>query len=133
MPAAGSFRRKKAGIARVFQGRNPRAVYVNYRTAPETENAVMRSRILAAAIAGLAVAAALFAQPSKSVWDGVYTEEQAQRCHGPNLEGGEMAPGLADGAVKANWNGLTVGDSYERIRESMPPDLSGTGGPAASR
>ena len=93
----------------------------------------MRSRILAAAIAGLATAAALYAQPSKSVWDGVYAEEQEQRgfevseqeclfCHGPSLEGGEMAPGLADGAFKANWNGLTVGDLYERIRESMPPD-----------
>ncbi len=93
----------------------------------------MRSRMLAAAIAGLAAAAALYAQPSKTVWDGVYTEEQEQRgfevyeqecleCHGPSLEGGEMSPGLADGAFKANWNGLTVGDLYERIRESMPPD-----------
>ncbi len=35
--------------------------------------------MLAAAIAGLAAAAALYAQPSKSVWDGVYTEEQEQR------------------------------------------------------
>jgi len=104
------------------------------RTENDTE--VMRNRIIAAAIAGLAVAAALYAQPSKSVWDGVYTEEQEQRgfevydeeclsCHGPNLEGGEMAPGLADGAFKANWNGLTVGDLYERIRESMPPDDPG--------
>ena len=49
------------------------------RTEPETETAVMRSRILAAAIAGLAAAGALLAQPSKSVWDGVYTEEQEQR------------------------------------------------------
>ena len=106
------------------------------RTEPETETAVMRSRILAAAIAGLAAAAALSAQPSKSVWDGVYTEEQEQRgfevydqeclsCHGPSLESGEMAPGLADGAFKSNWNGLTVGDLYERIRESMLPDDPG--------
>ncbi|GMR24221.1 MAG: hypothetical protein BMS9Abin37_2739 [Acidobacteriota bacterium] len=101
---------------------------------------MMRYRIVAAAIAGLAVAAALcatlYALPPKSVWDGVYTEEQEIRgvevyeaecleCHGPNLEGGEMAPGLADGAFKANWNGLTVGDLYERIRESMPPDDPG--------
>jgi mono/diheme cytochrome c family protein len=75
--------------------------------------------------------------PSKSVWDGVYTEEQEQRgldiyeenclmCHGPHLEGGEMAPGLADGAFKANWNGLTMGDLYNRIRETMPPDSPGS-------
>jgi len=76
------------------------------------------------------------AQPSASVWDGVYTEEQSERgdsvysencvsCHGPTLEGGEMAPGLADGAFKANWNGLTVGDLFDRIRETMPPDGPG--------
>jgi mono/diheme cytochrome c family protein len=74
--------------------------------------------------------------PSASVWDGVYTEEQVSRgealyqkeclsCHGPTLEGGEMAPGLADGAFKANWNGLTMGDLYDRIHESMPPDDPG--------
>ena len=93
----------------------------------------MRSRILAAAIAGLAVAAALLRAVVQVRVDGVHTEEQEQRgfevyeeeclsCHGPSLEGGEMAPGLADGAFKANWNGVTVGDLYERIRESMPPD-----------
>lgn len=80
---------------------------------------------------------ALSAQtPPTSVWDGVYTNEQASRgealylkecvsCHGPTLEGGEMAPGLADGAFKANWNGLTMGDLYDRIHESMPPDDPG--------
>jgi mono/diheme cytochrome c family protein len=102
-----------------------------------------RTTMIAVLTGGIALMASfvgsvLHAQsPSKSVWDGVYTEEQEQRgldiyeenclaCHGPQLEGGEMAPGLADGAFKANWNGLTVGDLYNRIRETMPPDRPGS-------
>ena len=69
--------------------------------------------------------------PSRSVWDGVYTQEQAQRgqasynqycmaCHGGSLTGGEQAPPLAGGEFLSNWNGLTVGDLFDRIRTSMP-------------
>ena len=77
------------------------------------------------------------AQPTKSVWDGVYTEEQAERgkkgyaeqcasCHGPELTGGEMAPGLAGGEFMAGWDGLTLGDLFERIRISMPQNAPGS-------
>ncbi|MBZ5728998.1 MAG: cytochrome c [Acidobacteriia bacterium] len=73
---------------------------------------------------------------TRSVWDGVYTEEQAGRgkahynrecasCHGEALSGGEEAPPLAGDAFLANWNGLTVGDLFERIRRSMPQDNPG--------
>ena len=72
-------------------------------------------------------------QPSRSVWDGVYTEEQAQRgetlyqqecalCHLATLTGGESAPPLAGADFLSNWNGLTLGDLFERLRISMPPD-----------
>jgi mono/diheme cytochrome c family protein len=68
---------------------------------------------------------------ARSVWDGVYTAEQAKRggplyaqhcssCHGTTFEGGEMAPPLAGGTFNANWNGLSLGDLIERIRISMP-------------
>jgi mono/diheme cytochrome c family protein len=74
---------------------------------------------------------------AKSVWDGVYTEEQAKRgspmysefcasCHGPELMGGEMAPPLASGDFLSGWDGLTVGDLFERIRISMPQNAPGT-------
>ena len=81
--------------------------------------------------------AALFAQSaSRSVWDGVYTSEQAMRgsaayasecaaCHGVALTGGESAPPLAGGEFLSNWNGLTVGDLFDRIRISMPADRPG--------
>ena len=79
----------------------------------------------------------LTAQTTKSVWDGVYSGEQAGRgkalyakecagCHGAELTGGEEAPPLTGGAFTANWNGLTVGDLFERIRVSMPEGRPGT-------
>ena len=73
----------------------------------------------------------------KSQWDGVYTEEQAERgeplyaekcssCHGPDMNGGEMAPGLTGGEFQANWNDLTLGDLFERMRISMPQNNPGS-------
>jgi len=68
-----------------------------------------------------------------SVWDGVYTDEQAKRgeplyhrkcasCHGDKLTGGESAPPLAGGQFLSNWNGLTLDVLFERIRLTMPVD-----------
>ncbi len=76
------------------------------------------------------------AQTSRSVWDGIYTDVQAKRgqplygeqcasCHGATLEGGESAPALAGGEFLSNWNGLTVGDLFERMRTSMPLNKPG--------
>lgn len=69
----------------------------------------------------------------RSVWDGVYTDEQAKRgeplyqqrcasCHGDKLTGGESAPPLTGGQFLSNWNGLTLDILFERIRTSMPSD-----------
>jgi mono/diheme cytochrome c family protein len=89
----------------------------------------VKNRIAIAAILGFA---ALYAQSgTRSVWDGVYTADQAKRgaglysqncsmCHGDTLGGGDEAPALAGGEFLSNWNGLTVGDLFERIRTSMP-------------
>src|SRR5215472_2026790 len=68
-----------------------------------------------------------------SVWDGVYTAEQAKRgsplyrqkcatCHGDKMTGGESAPPLAGGQFLSNWNGLTLDVLFERIRLTMPSD-----------
>jgi S-disulfanyl-L-cysteine oxidoreductase SoxD len=81
-------------------------------------------------------AACVCAQSSRSVWDGVYTSEQSKRgamlyanacasCHGTALNGGESAPPLTGGEFFSNWNGLTVGDLFDRIRVSMPADNPG--------
>jgi mono/diheme cytochrome c family protein len=85
---------------------------------------------------GFGAGSTLSAQGGQSVWDGVYTEEQAKRgetayqracgaCHGPDLSGGEMAPALADPQFRSNWDGVPVGDLFERIRVSMPQDNPG--------
>jgi mono/diheme cytochrome c family protein len=76
------------------------------------------------------------ATETRSVWDGVYTEEQAKRgealyqkeckgCHGVALAGGESSPPLTGGAFLSNWNGLTLGDLFERIRKTMPQNAPG--------
>ena len=73
---------------------------------------------------------------SRTVWDGVYTEDQAKRgepiyrkecaaCHGDMLTGGESAPPLTGGAFLANWSGLTMGDLFDRIRKTMPQSAPG--------
>ena len=102
----------------------------------------MRLRFAAVAIIPCAVVLVLnsvvHAQPpSKSIWDGVYTQAQAERgrglysqecasCHGSELTGGEMAPPLSGGEFMAGWDGLTVGDLFERIRISMPQNSPGS-------
>jgi mono/diheme cytochrome c family protein len=90
------------------------------------------------AVAGVVVGTALsLAAQAKSQWDGVYSAEQAKRgqtlyaekcasCHGPDLTGGEMAPALVGGEFSANWNDLSVGDLFERIRISMPQNDPGS-------
>jgi hypothetical protein len=74
---------------------------------------------------------------SRSIWDGVYTEEQARRgkdlylthcvsCHGEALQGGGPVHALVGSEFGANWNGLSMGDMLERTRISMPLDKPGT-------
>lgn len=101
----------------------------------------MKVLIPALAFGGLVMIGALLeyaprtasAQSSSSVWDGVYTEEQAKRgealysqycgeCHGPDLTGGDQVASLTGDVFMSNWNGLTLGDLLERIRVSMPLD-----------
>ena len=61
----------------------------------------------------------------------MYTEAQATRgatlfdracaeCHGPAGAGGGMAPALVDAAFLANYDGQTVGDLFDRNRNTMP-------------
>ena len=75
----------------------------------------------------------LLNRQASSVWDGVFTDEQAKRgeaayrqecsnCHGAELEGGDMTPPLVGGGFTSNWNDLTLGDLFERIRLTMPLD-----------
>jgi S-disulfanyl-L-cysteine oxidoreductase SoxD len=96
----------------------------------------MTIRILSIALLSLWTAG-VAAQAERSVKDGVYTEEQAKRgeqvyaetcanCHGEHMEGADMSPSLVGGTFSSNWNTLTVGDYYDRVRTTMPMDRPGT-------
>src|ERR1051326_3042301 len=76
------------------------------------------------------------AETTRSIWDGVYTEEQAKRgeeiykkecasCHADALVGGGGAAPLTGGSFLSNLNGLTLGDLYDRIRKTMPQGSPG--------
>jgi mono/diheme cytochrome c family protein len=89
------------------------------------------------ALAALLVFGIGLSQTKRSVWDGVFTEEQAKRgetryqevcasCHGDSLEGGESAPPLAGVAFMANWNSLSVGELFDRTRSTMPQSKPGS-------
>jgi mono/diheme cytochrome c family protein len=103
----------------------------------------MNRRIIPTAIYRVLISVGLLSavpaqeQATRSIWDGVYTGEQAKRgqalyrqdcarCHGEDLTGEDEAPPLMGGAFLANWDGLTVGDLFERIRLSMPADQPGS-------
>jgi len=73
----------------------------------------------------------------RTVWDGVYTEEQARRgegfyrqscaqCHGEALLGREMATPLTGPVFNSNWSGVMLGDLAERIRLTMPQTSPGS-------
>ena len=92
-----------------------------------------RAALVAGCLAGMVLS---LETADPSVWDGVYTAEQTRRgetaylqtcasCHGTALEGGDMTPPLVGGAFTSNWNDLTVGDLFDRIRTTMPLDNPG--------
>ena len=73
---------------------------------------------------------------SHSVWDGVYSPEQAARgktaflaqcarCHGETLLGGEDTRPLVDEDFLGRWNGRSVGVLVEITRVTMPSDGPG--------
>ena len=98
----------------------------------------MRGSLLTPVAWLLAVAAAVAgAQPRQTVWDAVYTKEQADRgqklygeqcgrCHGDALTGVESAPPLTGARFADNWEGTPLVDVFERMRMSMPQDKPGS-------
>ncbi|OFW26903.1 MAG: hypothetical protein A3H97_21885 [Acidobacteria bacterium RIFCSPLOWO2_02_FULL_65_29] len=98
----------------------------------------MKIKLAIAMLLGLAAATyQSVAAQEKSQWDGVYSEDQAKRgeplyqehcssCHGADMAGGEMAPGLTGGEFAANWNELTLGQLFDRMRTSMPQNNPGS-------
>ena len=72
-----------------------------------------------------------------SVWDGVYTADQAKRggeiyaktcasCHGEKLEGQGQAQPLSGTEFTGTWDKQAVDDLFELILASMPADQPGS-------
>jgi S-disulfanyl-L-cysteine oxidoreductase SoxD len=81
------------------------------------------------------ISVAALSSENHSVWEGVYTQEQAARgasvylqhcalCHGPTLQGTDGPP-LTGVEFAGNWNGLTLDALADRIRTTMPPETPG--------
>jgi mono/diheme cytochrome c family protein len=90
----------------------------------------MSCRSTAAALF-LASAAVGAQETTSSALDGVYTVAQALQgaeafaqhcavCHGASLGGVGEAPALIGAQFISDFNGLTLGDLFERIRTTMP-------------
>ena len=83
------------------------------------------------------LAGLLHSAPATSIWDGIYTKDQAGRgqtiyrkacasCHGDALEGKGQAPPLSGSDFKSNWNGQSVGALFDKMQDSMPADQPGS-------
>jgi mono/diheme cytochrome c family protein len=70
---------------------------------------------------------------ARTVWDGVFTADQADRgraeyasacasCHAEDLRGSSTAPSLVDESFSFQWNDTTVDELFVRIRTLMPSD-----------
>ena len=87
-------------------------------------------------VAALAAGAQNASGPS--IWSGVFSEAQAKRgndayqascsgCHGSDLHATDPeAVDLTGPAVRTKWNGKTLQDRFETIRDTMPPGNANT-------
>src|ERR1700748_310033 len=77
-----------------------------------------------------------------SIWDGVYTDTQAEhgrtlymqncgRCHGADLSGTFEIPPLV-GRFMPYWSGTTLDALFDYVSTAMPLDHPGALGPAAN-
>lgn len=106
----------------------------------------MKTRLLVAlaSVALIGATGAVIAQSStRSIWDGAYTAQQAERgkaaytqncarCHGSALEGNDEIPALNGSHLMVDFDGQTAGDLVHRIQSTMPMDNPGTLSAAAT-
>ena len=94
--------------------------------------------LLATLLIGASALSGLSAQEAeRTVWDGVYTDEQATRgeqvyqdhctfCHLDDLMGDAFATPLIDDAFTLRWDGGTLGDLMIVTQVTMPADQPNT-------
>jgi mono/diheme cytochrome c family protein len=99
--------------------------------------AVAAVSAVAVALGTSALYAPAYAQgAAKSIWDGVYTADQADKgkalfqencskCHGVTLDGNDEIPALKGSHFMADWESQTVTDLINRVHTTMPMDDPG--------
>ena len=99
--------------------------------------------LLATGVTALALGSGIgTAQARSSVWDGVYTDAQAEhghtlytqscaRCHGVDLSGTFEIPPLV-GRFMPYWSGSTLDALFDYVSTAMPLDHPGALGPSAN-
>lgn len=105
----------------------------------KTSCAVVGVAVLATVLAAFGAQTTAPQSPNRSVWEGIFTEKQAERgealfhdkcssCHGDKLTGKESdnVPPLTGAGFLDEWNGRTVGDLFKKIIRKMPDDDPGT-------
>ena len=99
------------------------------------------NRILVSSVLALTLGIAS-AQARISIWDGVYTDAQADhgrtlymqncgRCHGADLSGTFEIPPLI-GRFMPYWSGSTLDALFDYVSTAMPLDHPGALGPSAN-
>lgn len=68
---------------------------------------------------------AVFAEAQAKRGDALYAQYCA-KCHAPDLTGADVAPALTGVDFASNWNDLSLGDLFERMRIGMPADKPGS-------
>lgn len=93
----------------------------------------MRSVLSAGIVIWTLVAGASAQAPAADIWQGAYSEAQAERgkavyltacirCHGADLAG-TTAPALKGDRFFDTWGGDSVSRLFEKIRDTMPPNF----------
>ena len=99
--------------------------------------ATIVTRRIASCILPASCWVALVAAQPRTVWDGVYTDAQAERggaayqqacvaCHRDDLRGDNTAPSLVGESFTFLWGDMEVGALAEKIQKLMPPERPGT-------
>src|SRR5580700_1305963 len=91
----------------------------------------MRKLLAVCFVSGVLIGAPMPQAGRRTVWNGVYTEAQAEKgqsefrstcssCHGADL-GGRSAPALQGDLFMDHWREDNVGSLYKFIKNTMPP------------
>lgn len=79
----------------------------------------------------------------KTLLEGIYSEAQSTRgataatasctvCHGDQLKGSDMGPGMGTAEWKKAWAGRSLGELFDKIKTTMPANDPGSLNAAAT-